>query len=82
MDLNCVLHPVSQYGFYQGKLIRGAQLIHIRKGKEKEKEKILKGTPSKDVSWPENTENEQIFPFAGFVQLFYQYLSNRSTSLL
>ena len=32
---------------------------------------ILKGTPSKDTSWPENAVNGQIFPSVGFEYLFY-----------
>ena len=39
----------------------------------------MKGTPSNDASWPENIENVQIFPSAGFVLIFCQYLCNKSS---
>ena len=31
---------------------------------------LIKGTPSKNVSWPEIIENVEIFPSAGFLCLF------------
>ena len=33
---------------------------------------MLKGTLSKNISWPENVENVQIYPFAGFTWLIHQ----------
>ena len=38
------------------------------------KQIVLKGTPSKDASYPENVESVQIIPFLGVVWLFYEYL--------
>ena len=31
----------------------------------------LKGTPSKDTSWPENIQNVQLFLFAHLARFFY-----------
>ena len=33
----------------------------------------LQGNGGQDASWPENTENPQLFPLVGFIYLFYQY---------
>ena len=50
---------------------------------EQETESIsFKGTASEDASWLENADNVQIFPFAGFVQLLYQYVCDRRTILI
>ena len=47
-----------------------------------EQKQKLHGTPSDASSWPENVENVQIFPLAGYTWWFYQYLCNKSTALL
>ena len=43
----------------------------------------LKGTPSKEVSWPKNRRKKlQMFPVAGFVWLSHQYLYSKSLFLV
>ena len=46
------------------------------------KKYFLKGTSSKEVSWPGKVENMWYYHFAGFVLLFYWHLCNKSTQLL
>ena len=53
-------------------------VLVIFTSKEKYIVRLLKRTSSKDASWPENAKNAEIFPCAGLVWLFHQYLCNRS----
>ena len=50
-------------------------------GKKKGEFKMWKGSQSEDASCPKNVESASRFPFAGFVQVFYEYRQKMYFSL-